>query len=456
MSKPLKLLVVEDSEDDTLFLVRELKRGGFEPISRRVDTMSALSAALDQGEWDIIISDHTLPGFGSLHALELVRQRGLDVPFIVVSGTIGEEAAVKVMKAGANDYVMKGKLDRLQPAIRRELGEARSRRIRREAEAALFHSEQELNDFFQHAPVGFRWMSPEGTILRANHAELEMFGHVESEYVGRPFSDFCADRRDADDLLDRLQHGESLKDREIQMFHKDGTPRHVQIDANVLRENGKIVHSRCFTRDITEHKQGEEARAYLAAIVNSSDDAVIGTSLEGAIRSWNSGAERMYGYSAVDVIGRPLSILVPPYRPDEPPSLFARVKDGEWIRNYETIRLRKDGTRLPVSLTFSPIMDRNKNVIGISAIERDVTAHKASEEERLKLISELTDALGSIKTLRGLIPICAWCKRIRDDEGYWEQVETYVSHHSEAEFTHSICPDCSTRVAPEMAAAGPG
>ena len=451
MSKPLKILIVEDSEDDTLFLLRELKRGGFEPAYRRVDTMTALSAALDQDQWDIIVSDHTLPGFGSVHALELVRQRGLDVPFIVVSGTIGEEAAVKVMKAGANDYVMKGKLERLQPVIERELGEARSRHIRRQAEAALLRSEQELNDFFEHAPLGLRWMSPEGTILRANQAELEMFGYPENEYVGRPFSDFCASRRDADDLLERLRSGESLKGHETRMRRKDGAIRHVQIDANVLRDDENIVHARCFTRDITDHRHGEEARGYLAAIVSSSDDAVIGTSLEGAIRSWNSGAERMYGWSATEAIGRPLSILVPPYRPDEPPFLFERVREGEWIRNFETIRLRKDGTRVPVSLTFSPIMDRNNNVIGFSAIERDITDRKASEEERLKLISELTDALGSIKTLRGLIPICAWCKRIRDDEGYWEQVETYVSQHSEAEFTHSICPECSTRVVPEPA-----
>jgi sigma-B regulation protein RsbU (phosphoserine phosphatase) len=451
MSKSLRVLIVEDSEDDTVLLLRELKRGGFETAFRRVDTLTALSAAIDQDEWDVIISDHTLPGFGSLHALEIVRQRGLDVPFIVVSGTIGEEAAVKVMKAGANDYVMKGRLNRLQPAIEREIGEARSRRIRRQAEAALLRSEKELNDFFEHAPVGLRWMSPEGTILRANRAELEMFGYPEGEYVGRPFSDFCADRREGNDLLDRLQLGESLKGHETRMRCKDGSIRDVQIDANVLQENGKIVHARCFTRDVTEHKRGEEAGGYLAAIVNSSDDAVIGTSLDGTIRSWNSGAERMYGHAAADVIGRPLSILVPPYRPDEPPSLGARIKDGEWIRNYETIRLRKDGTRVPVSLTFSPIMDRNKNVIGISAIERDMTERRAGEEERLKLIAELTDALGSIKTLRGLIPICAWCKRIRDDAGYWEQVETYVSQHSEAEFTHSICPDCSSRVVPEPA-----
>jgi PAS domain S-box-containing protein len=451
----LKVLIVEDSEDDTLFLVRELKRGGFAPDYQRVDNLTTLSTALDQGQWDIVISDHTLPGFGSLHALNLVRQRGLDVPFIVVSGTIGEDAAVRAMKAGANDYVMKSKLNRLQPAVEWELGEAGSRRIRREAEAALKRSEQELNDFFEHAPLGLHWMSPEGTILRVNQAELEMLGYAREDCVGRPFSDFCPDRSDVDNLLGRLNRGESLKAFETQLRCKDKSLKQVQIDANVLHENGKFVHSRCFVSDITDRKRGEQASAYLAAIVNSSDDAVIGTTLDGVIQSWNIGAERMYGHLAKEVIGRPLSLLVPPYRPDEPPSLYARIKNGEWIGSYETIRLHKDGTRIPVSLTFSPIMDQNECVVGISAIERDMTDRKAGEEERLKLIADLTVALGSIKTLRGLIPMCAWCKKIRDDKGFWEQVESYVEQHTEAEFTHSICPECQTRVHPQLAACQP-
>jgi PAS domain S-box-containing protein len=449
MNKPLQVLVVEDSEDDTLFLVRELKRGGFDPAFQRVDNLTALSSALDLEKWDVIISDHTLPGFGSIHALDLVRQRGLDIPFIIVSGTIGEDAAVKAMKAGANDYVMKSKLNRLSPAIERELGEAHSRQIRREAEAALLRSERELNNFFEHAPVGVRWMSPEGTILRVNQAELKMLGYPQDEYVGRSLSEFCVDRRAVDDLLEQLHRGESLTEYDMRMRCKDGSIRHMQIDSNALQENGKFVHARCFTRDITARKRGEEASAYLAAIVGSSDDAVIGTSLDGVIQSWNAGAERMYGYAADEAIGRPLSLLVPPYRPDEPPSLYSRIKDGQWIRNYETVRLRKDGTRIPVSMTFSPIVDRNQNIVGISAIERDMTDHKANEEERLKLIADLTVALGSIKTLRGLIPMCAWCKKIRDDRGYWEKVESYVSQHTEAEFTHSVCPDCAERVQSE-------
>ncbi len=451
MSKSLRVLIVEDSEDDTLFLIRELKRGGFAPDFQRVDNLTTLSAALDQGAWDAVISDHTLPGFGSLHALNLVRQRGLDVPFIVVSGTIGEDAAVKAMKAGANDYVMKSRLSRLVPAVERELGEARSRRIRREAETALLRSEKELNDFFERAPLGLHWMSPEGTVLRVNQAELEMLGYQQEEFVGRPFSDFCSDRITADDLLGRLNRGESLKGFETRLRRRDGSLVQVQMDANALQEQGKFIHSRCFVSDITDRKRGEQASSYLAAIVNSSDDAIIGTTLDGVIQSWNIGAERMYGYDAKEVIGRPLSLLVPPYRPEEPPSLYARIKKGEWIGNYETIRIGKEGNRIPVSLTFSPIMDQNENVVGISAIERDMTERKAGEEERLKLIAELTVALGSIKTLRGLIPMCAWCKKIRDDKGYWEQVESFVAQHTEAEFTHSICPECQTRVHPELA-----
>ncbi len=445
MSKPLRVLIVEDSEDDTIFVLRELQRYGFEPFFERVDNLTAMAAALDAGEWDVIISDHTLPGFGSLHALELARQRGLDVPFIVVSGTIGEDAAVKAMKAGANDYVMKRQLNRLSPAIERELGEALSRRVRRQAEAALLRSEQDLNDFFEHAPMGLHWLGPSGTILRVNHAELVMLGYFHDEYVGRPLSDFCIDRSVVDDILSRLHAGESLKDYETQMRRKDGSIRDVQIDSNVLWEKGKFIHSRCFTRDITDRKRGEAAGAFLAAIVDSSDDAVVGTSLDGVIQSWNVGAERMYGFAAAEVVGRPLSLLVPPYRPEEPPSLYARVKEGEWIRNYETVRLRKDGTRIPVSLKFSPIKDSAGIVIGISAIERDITDRKRNEEERLKLIEELTTALANIKTLHGLVPICSWCRRIRDDQGYWEQLESYLSEHTEAEFTHSICPDCQAR-----------
>ena len=125
MSVPIRVLLVEDSDEDALLLVRELKRGGYEPAHERVATEVALAAALDRQSWDIVIGDHSMPGFSGIAALVLVRGRGLDIPFICVSGTITEDMAVAAMKAGANDCVTKGQLKRLVPAVDRELREAK-------------------------------------------------------------------------------------------------------------------------------------------------------------------------------------------------------------------------------------------------------------------------------------------------------------------------------------------
>ena len=449
MKSPLRILLVEDSEDDALFLTRELKSGGLDPSIQRVDTIPALQYALGYENWDLVISDHSLPGFGCFQALDLVRQISSDLPFIIVSGVIGEDTAVAAMKAGANDYVMKKHLARLVPSIERELREAAGRKSRREAEEALHRSESELNDFFEHAPLGLHWIGPEGTILRANESQLEMLGCGPGDFVGRRLSDFFVEEPLAGTFLERLRAGEALKDYEVWLRRQAGGIRLAQINANALWQDGNFVHARCFVRDITERRQGEEAVAYLAAIVNSSDNAIIGTTLNGTILSWNTGAERMYGYSAAEVKGRSISILVPPYRPEEPPLLYARIKDGEWISHYESVRLRKDGSLVAVSMAFSPIEDSRGNIIGISAIERDMTDRKREEEERLALIRDLTEALASIRTLRGLLPICASCKKIRDDHGYWEQIESYLSAHTDAEFETCICPEC--QASPEFA-----
>ncbi len=139
MNKPLRLLLVEDSEDDALLVLRELSRNGFAPEHIRVDTRSALSAALDDGVWDIVITDHNMPGFNSEDALILVREKAKDLPVIIVSGSIGEEVAVAAMKSGAHDYIMKGNLTRLVPAIERELRDALARQTHRQAQLTIEH-----------------------------------------------------------------------------------------------------------------------------------------------------------------------------------------------------------------------------------------------------------------------------------------------------------------------------
>lgn len=144
MSKSLKVLLVEDSDPDAKLLLYELGLGNYDPICTRVETPEAMAEALSRQEWDLVIADYVMPRFSGLAALKLLQERGLDLPFIIVSGKIGEDVAVEAMKAGAHDYILKDNLARLNPAIERELRDAAVRRERRQAEAELAATQQQL------------------------------------------------------------------------------------------------------------------------------------------------------------------------------------------------------------------------------------------------------------------------------------------------------------------------
>ncbi|HKS37829.1 MAG TPA: SpoIIE family protein phosphatase [Verrucomicrobiae bacterium] len=144
MSKPIRILIVEDSEPDALLLLHELRRAAYEPIFERVDNPAAMSEALDRQSWDLVVADFSMPQFNALAALELLKQKQLDLPFIIVSGTIGEELAVAAMKNGAKDYIMKGNLRRLVPAVERELRETVERRERKRAEDELRENQEQF------------------------------------------------------------------------------------------------------------------------------------------------------------------------------------------------------------------------------------------------------------------------------------------------------------------------
>ncbi len=146
--RPIRVLAVEDSEDDALLLARELQRGGYEPSLTRVETAGEMEVALDGREWDVILADYSLPRFSGMTALELVRSRGLDVPFLIVSGAIGEETAVSAMKAGAHDYIMKDNLARLVSAVEREMKDAEVRRERGRAEESNAKLLTDLEEMF--------------------------------------------------------------------------------------------------------------------------------------------------------------------------------------------------------------------------------------------------------------------------------------------------------------------
>ncbi len=184
MTRPLRLLLIEDSENDAALVLRELRRGGFDVTSERVETREAMSEALDRGvSWDLIISDYTLPTFDAPGAVAIARERDLDVPIIIVSGTIGEETAVASLRAGAKDFIVKHKLARLVPAVERELSEAQARQARRATERALQVSRMRFQRLFDSGVIGIVVGDVSGRVVEANGAFLTMVGYTHDELL---------------------------------------------------------------------------------------------------------------------------------------------------------------------------------------------------------------------------------------------------------------------------------
>jgi PAS domain S-box-containing protein len=271
--------------------------------------------------------------------------------------------------------------------------------VRREKlQSELQEREAALRDYVENAVIGMHWVSATGEILWANKAELDLFGYEYGEYVGRHISEFHADAPVIEDILCRLSRFEELKGYESRVRCKDGSIRDVRIHSNVYVRDRKFVHTRCFTADITEQKQAEKAIAHLAAIVESSDDAIVSKDLNGLVTSWNRAAERILGYSADEIIGKPITTIIPSELLDDEPRILGKIRRGERIEHFETVRKHKSGDRLHVSLTISPVRNRDGKIVGAAKILRDVT-------ERKKLLEALhtSERLASVGRLASTI-----------------------------------------------------
>jgi PAS domain S-box-containing protein len=187
---------------------------------------------------------------------------------------------------------------------------------------------------------------------------------------------------------------------ECRITRADGAERIIQVHADIVldEKTEKPLRFVGTVQDITEQKHAKAKLAHLASIVESSDDSITSVSLDGTISSWNKGAERIYGYSASEIIGRRISSLAPPDRPDEIPRILERLRRGERIRAFETVRIRKDGQPIDVSLTISPVMDRSGKIVETAAISRDITAHKQEEELSRRLAQVVDSATELIST----------------------------------------------------------
>lgn len=261
----------------------------------------------------------------------------------------------------------------------------------KQAQEELQRREQELSDFIENAAIPIHWLGRDGTILRVNQAELDLLGYRREDYVGRLVRDFHVSPEVADDILRRLRAGEVLHDYPARLRSSDGSIKDVLIDSSVYFQDDEFVHSRTFTRDVTAQRAADEATQRLAAIVTSSADAIVGKTLDGTITSWNAAAERIFGYSQQEMIGTSIFRLIPEELHESERLLLDQLRRGEWVEFSEAERIRKDGRRIIISLSASPIRNELGQVIGASSIKRDITERREAEQalarsqERLQL-----------------------------------------------------------------------
>src|SRR3990167_1844436 len=260
MTEQLRALIVEDSEDDAALVLRELRRGGYEPVYERVDTREAFNAAINHKTWDIVLSDYTMPQFKGTEALELLKLTGLDIPFIFVSGTIGEDKAVEAMRNGAHDYVMKRNLARLVPAIERELRDAQIRQERKKAEEALKESDERYRNITENALVGIYQSNLKGEILYANESLARMY-EFESpeEMISKGAVARYKNPNDRGVLIADLKKNGKVSNFEIEVLTRQGRSRNILISATL---GGEILSGMVI--DITERKQAEDRSYHLA------------------------------------------------------------------------------------------------------------------------------------------------------------------------------------------------
>ena len=240
-------------------------------------------------------------------------------------------------------------------------------------------------------------------------------------------------------------------------YGEDNIPRFFRINAYpVFDKNGDVSQVIESSIDITDQKKIEknlrDSEKKFRAVAQSAKDAIVSADNESTIAFWNQSAEEMFGYSEAEMIGKPITLLMPERFKDAHLENMRQHVAGNGSpfihRTLELVGLKKDGKEFPIELSIAAWTVGEESFY--TGIIRDISERKQIEKERENLISDLQKALAKVKTLSGLLPICSSCKKIRDDKGYWNQIETYIHEHSGADFSHGICPECAQQLYPEV------
>ena len=426
MSRRLRVLHLEDRAADAAIIRDRLELDGVACDIRLTQGKADFESALAQEPFDLVISDYNLPGYDGIAALKYAQASQPDVPVILVSGTVSEEEAVKCLQFGATDYLIKSRLDRLAPAVRRAIEEAETRLTRRRAEVALTQSEQRKAAILDSVLECIVTMDAEGAVIEFNTAAERTFGYTKAQAIGQPLAELIIP------VAARAAHRAGMaryltsgvgpvlgKVIEVTAMRADGSELPVELTITAIPSEKAPIFTGVM-RDITGRKHADENRARLAAIVDSSDDAIVSMGLDGTILTWNAGAERVYGYLAGEIIGRNRAILLAPGgEVGELQLMMDKAARGEAGKPFEMRRMRKNGSPVDLSVTLSPMTDSGGRVTSVSAIARDITDRRALEAQyhqaqKMEAIGQL--AGGVAHDFNNLLTvILGYCELLLDD-----------------------------------------
>jgi two-component system cell cycle sensor histidine kinase/response regulator CckA len=390
MGKSIRVLIVEDSEDDAGLLIRLLKGGGYDPSYEIVETPELMSDALDRQEWDLVISDYLMPLFSGLDALKLLQERDPDLSFILMSGQVGEDVAVEAMKAGAHDYILKNNLARLIPAVERELRDTCARRKNRQNEQVL----RELRDKYimlstYNRDIILYARSYDGRIIEANEAAVKEYGYSRAELLGMTIHDLHTE-----DERQYLDERTSWADKsgitfETYQLRKDRTTFPVEVSSQGMFIKAERIFLNVI-RNTTLRRQQEEKILIANEVFEHTLTGFIVISRDGVAQRINPAFTAITGYGEDDVIGQKVGIL----------GHGAAMASVEPLSG-ETWNKRKDGTSYLEGFVFNAIRDQEGGIVQYIKSFRDITEVEETKRQRQLLLEqqEMMHRLSSISVL---------------------------------------------------------
>ncbi|HXY05020.1 MAG TPA: PAS domain S-box protein [Burkholderiaceae bacterium] len=381
----VRLLVIDDDDVDRERVVRLAANSPLSAETTQAASSNEAIALLKSRPFDCVVLDNQLPDGSGAELLRALRADfGPRCPVIMVTGAGDEELAAEVMRSGASDYLPKNRLspDNLCRAITRSIEAYRLREQLDRFAKDLAASEAKYRAMVEDQTELVSLSQPDLTLAYVNSTYAAHCGLPPEKMIGRNLLDFVADEQR--DLvaaqMRKVRHHKTVEHGESRLKSAAGTdPWVAWTHRPLLDALGSTLSIHSVGRDITDEVRGREAVSRLAAIVDSTADAILSTNLNDEITSWNPAAERLFGRAAQEAIGRPVGLIVPADRQSEERMLMQRVRGGESIVEFQTIRLRRNEKLIEVALTLSPIRDAGGKIVGVSQIARDVSERKRLE-----------------------------------------------------------------------------